>query len=81
MRKGLSVLESGNRKGGAAGVDRLQMCLLDKLKERGVFVLQAQLSHGSGGLLKQRVSPLISPLPNRTLYTPVTLTRTPILQT
>lgn len=41
VRKGLSVLESGNRKGGAAGVDRLQMCLSDKLKERGVFVLQA----------------------------------------
>lgn len=41
MRKGLSVLESGNRKGGAAGVDRLQMCLSDKLRERGVFVLQA----------------------------------------
>lgn len=29
------------QKGGAAGVDRLQMCLSDKLKERGVFVLQA----------------------------------------
>lgn len=40
VRKGLSVLESGNRKGGAAGVDRLQMCLSDKPKERGVFVLQ-----------------------------------------
>lgn len=41
MRKGLSVLESGNKKrgGGAVGVDRLQMCLEDKLKERGVFVL------------------------------------------
>lgn len=25
--------------GGAVGVDRLQMCLEDKLKERGVFVL------------------------------------------
>lgn len=25
--------------GGAAGVDRLQMCLSDKLKERAVFVL------------------------------------------
>lgn len=25
--------------GGAVGVDRLQMCLGDKLKERGVFVL------------------------------------------
>lgn len=41
MRKGLSVLENGNRKGGASGVDRLQMCLSDKLKGRGVFVLQA----------------------------------------
>lgn len=42
VRKGLSVLESGNRRGGGAvGVDRLQMCLGDKLKERGVFVLQA----------------------------------------
>lgn len=29
------------QKGGAAAVDRLQMCLSDKLKERGVFVLQA----------------------------------------
>lgn len=38
MRKGLSVLESGNRKGGAAGVDRLQMCLSDKLKEQGVCI-------------------------------------------
>lgn len=81
VRKGLSVLESGNRKGGDAGVDRLQMCLSDKLKERGVFVLQAELSHGSGGLLKQRASPLISPLPNCTLYTPVTLSRALVRQT
>lgn len=27
------------KEGGTVGVDRLQMCLEDKLKERGVFVL------------------------------------------
>ena len=39
--EGVKRVEEWKQKGGAAGVDRLQMCLSDKLKERGVFVLQS----------------------------------------